>query len=232
MLRLSRKPCPERTVRQDWHAELSAEKSQVYMDVLGEVQSAHVIYSIALNEALALRKWGRVSLAREQVSISADLCERFAGSLENLLDGLERHAQHFGTLPTVAPLDPACFLGETAGKAAAINSLLSTVLFGQQSRFLHKVRTLGEMTSDLSAEYRVWAMAVCEGSGASAAENWEQLGTLQFDLTSSLGEATIMLKSFLLELPGKEVASLRDRLKASLSAAPAVPDRCAAARRG
>ncbi len=222
MLRLSRKPNPARTVRQDWRAELSPEKTIVYDCVLAEVRNAHVMYSMALDEALTLRKWGRLELAREQASLSADLCGRFAASLEGLLSTLEQHARHFGTLPSVNPLDPEFFEGETARRAARANSLYSKVLLRQQNRFLHKLHTLGEITSDLAAENRVWADHLANESNGSAGQAWEHLGTLQFDLTSSLGEATVILKCFFVELPAGEVSTFGDRVKATLSEAPVI----------
>jgi hypothetical protein len=106
--------------------------------------------------------------------------------------------------------------------------MLSNVLWGERNRFLHKLRTLSEITSDLAAEYRVEAIQVSEGSGASAKSGWKQLGNLQFDLTTSLREATVVFKSFLVELPRNEVASFDKCLKESLSAAPAVANRRAA----
>jgi hypothetical protein len=228
---LSRKRRACRTVHQDWHAELTAEKLKVFVYVLGEVNPAHVIYSMALDEAIALRKSGRFELAREQANVSGELCGRFAGALEALLRALLRHAQYFGTLPAISPLNPEFFTGKTARKAASTNSLLSNVLFTQNSRFMHKIWTLGEMASDIGEEYRTAAADVAEGSRASMREDWEQLSSLQFDLTTSLRETTIVLKSFLISLPKEEVASFRDRLVVSLSDASAVLDRRAAALR-
>lgn len=222
MLRLSRKPHPERTVRQDWRAELSPEKTMVYECVLAEVRNAHVMYSVALDEALTLRKWGRLELALEQMNVSADLCGRFSAAQEGLLLAMEQHARHFGTLPAVNPLDPEFFEGETARKAARTNSLLSRVLWRQQNRFLHKLQTLGEMTCNLAAENRLWADHLASGRDPASGQAWEHLGTLQFDLTSSLGEATVILKCFFVHLPAEEVAAFGDRLKATISAAPSI----------
>lgn len=228
MLRLSRKQHPARTVRQDWRTELSPEKTIVYERVLAEVRNAHVMYSVALDEAMTLRKWGRLELACEQMSVSADLCGRFAVALEGLLWVLEQHARHFGTLPSVNALDPEFFQGETARRAARTNSLLSRVLWRQQNRFLHKLRTLGEMASELEAENRLLADFIVVGSNVSAAQAWEQLGVLHFDLTSSMSEATVILKCFFVELPGDEVAAFGERLKSTLLSAPAVADKRAA----
>jgi hypothetical protein len=229
VLRLSRKPRPNRTVRQDWRTELSADKLKVFEYALGEVNPAHVIYSIALDEAIAMRKSGRIELAREQASVSADLCDRFAGSLEGVLEALSRHAQYLSTLPIVNSLDPGFFAGKTARKAASMNSLLSHVLFKQNNRFLHKLWTLAEMASDMGIEYRMVVTHVAEGPGGSIQKDWEQLSDLQFDLTTSLRETTVVLKSFLICLPVAEVRAFRDRLVGSFAAASILADRRAVA---
>jgi hypothetical protein len=222
VLRLLWKARPARTVRQDWRAELSSEKAMVHDCVLAEVRNAHVMYSVALDEALTLRKWGRMELSLEQMSVSADLCGRFAAALEGLLFVMEQHARHFGTLPSVNPLDPEFFEGETARRSARTNSLLSKVLLRQQNRFLHKIQSLTEIVCNLAAENRLWADFLVNGAARAGAQAWDHLSSLQFDLTSSLGEAIVILKCFFVELPANEVAAFGDRLKATLSAAPAI----------
>jgi hypothetical protein len=117
------------------------------------------------------------------------------------------------------------FVGETARSAARMNFILSNVLYRQHTRFLHKVRTLGEMVCNIAEEYRVTAVEVFEL--VSATQGWDHLSALQYDLTTSLREATVMLKSFLVSLPTREVETFRDRLAAALlalQAAPAVTD--------
>lgn len=220
---------PNRTVRQDWRAELSADKLRVFQYALGEVNPAHVIYSIALDEAIALRKSGRIGLACEQASVSADLCDRFAGALDCLLQAVSRHARYFGTLPSVDPLDPEFFTGSTARKAASMNSVLSLVLFTQNNRFLHKLWTLGEMASDIGTEYRARVAQVVGELNSSLQEDWEELSSLQYDLTTSLQESIVVLKSFLVSLPGGEVDSFRDQLVVSLASSSSLVDRRAVA---
>jgi hypothetical protein len=225
MFGLSRKPPVIRTVRQDWHAELSEEKLEVFEYVVGQVNPAYVIYSVALDEAIELRKSGRFALAREQATVSADLCDRFAGALEGLLQALARHAEYFGTLPSVNPLDSSLFVSKTARKAAFMNSLLSRVLFQQNNRFLHKLWTLEGMASDIGIKYRNVATQVDDETSASLRKDWELLSCLQFDLTTSLREFTIMLKSYLVSLPGADVASFLDRLVESLATACTIAER-------
>lgn len=226
MFHISWKPHRPKSVRQDWHAELPSEKSQVFDYALAQARPAYVIFSIALDEALLLRKKGKLEMARDQADVAAELCVRFANALECLLDVVERHAENFGLLPSAKPLDPLFFAGETAKRAAAMNSLLSTVLFRQRTCFLHKVRTLGEIAGKIAEEYRLMTAKVSDGT--STARGWDHLKSLQYDLTTALSEATVMLKSFLMSLPSEEVGAFRERLATALltlQVAPAVTDR-------
>jgi hypothetical protein len=216
VLHLFRKANLQKSVRQDWRAELPLEKHQVFSYALAQARPAYVIFSMALDEALLLRRSGRHQMARDQAEVSAELCARFAAALECLLDVVERHADNFGLLPSVEPLDPLFFVGETAKRAAAMNSLLSSVLFRERTRFLHKVRTLGEIASNIAEEYRAMTAAVSEGT--STKQSWDHLSSLQYDLTTSLSEATVMLKSFIVSLPSREVPAFRDRLATALLA--------------
>lgn len=245
------KPNRPKSVRQDWHAELPPEKSQVYAYALEQAEPAHHSFSVALDQALLFRRSGKHEMACGLADVSAELCVRFAAALECLLNVVERHADNFGLLPSVAPLNPMLFEGQTAKRAANMNSLLSEVLFGGRKRFLHKVRTVGEMACDIAEEYRVMTTEVSEGSASSSSsstkQNWDHLSLLQYDLTTSLSEATVMLKSFIISLPPGEVIGFRDRLAKALLAMqaapqhlppkkspgiPAVPDRRASAFRG
>jgi hypothetical protein len=217
------KPKQRKSVRKDWRADLPSEKSQVYAYALAQAEPAYVIFSMALDEALLLRKRGKLEMACDQAEVSAELCVRFAGVLECLLNVVERHADNFGLLPSVEPLDPLFFEGQTAKRAAATNSLLSTVLFRERTRFLHKVRTLGEIAGKIAEEYRLMTAEVSEGD--SSKQGWDHLSSLQYDLTTSLSEATVMLKSFIISLPSKEVGAFRERLATALLASQATSQR-------
>jgi hypothetical protein len=212
-----------KTVLQDWCAKLPSEKLQVFNYFVAQTKPAHTMFSVALDDALMLRRSGKLELARDQAEVSRDLCERFAAALECLLDIVERHANHFGLLPSVESLDPMNFHGETAKRRATVNSLLSDVLFGARKRFLHKVKTLGEITSESADEY---SAMTAEVSGRRASkEDWDRLNRLQYDLTTVLGEATVMLKSFLFSLPSGQVISFGRRLATALTAMQARPKR-------
>lgn len=221
------KPNRPKSVRQDWHADLPPDKSQVYAYALEQAKPAHTIFSVTLDQALSHRRSGKHEMARELAGVSAELCVRFAAALECLLNVVEVHADNFGLLPSVAPLNPMFFEGVTAKRAAQLNSLLSDVLFGERKRFLHKVRTVGEMACNIAEEYRVMTTEVSEGSASSSSTStkqiWDHLSLLQYDLTTSLSEATVMLKSFIISLPPGEVIGFRDRLAKALLAMQAAP---------
>ena len=238
MFHLSWKTLKRNPIRKDWHAELPAEKSRAFTHALAEARPAYVIFSISLEEAIVLHRCGKLEMAREQAHVSAELCTRFATALECLLDVVERHADNFGSLPNVLPLNPLFFIGDSARRSAAMNTILSTVLFRQRTCFLHKVRTLAEIVDRSAAEYRQMAAALSEG--ISNSRGWDYLKAFQYDLTTSLSEATVVLKSFILSLPPGEVGVFSDRLSAALQAShqyshrvpvgvPAVTDRLAPA---
>ena len=238
MFHLSWKPLKRNPIRQDWHAELPAEKSRAFTYALAQTRPAYVIFSMALDEAILLCKSGKHEMARDQADVSAELCIRFANVLECLLDVVERHADNFGLLPNVSPLNPMFFVGDSARRAAAMNSILSTVLFRQRTCFLHKVRTLGEIASKTAAEYRQMTAEVSKG--ISNSDGWDLLKTMQYDLTTLLSETTVILKSFIVSLPPEGVEPFCDRLAAALVAlqksshcapvgVPAVTDRLAPA---
>jgi hypothetical protein len=225
-------------IRQDWHAELPSEKSRAFAYALAQTRPAYVIFSMALDEAIVLRKSGKLEMARDQADVSAELCSRFANALECLLDVVERHADNFGLLPSVNPLNPLFFVGDTARRAATMNTILSTVLFRQRTCFLHKVRTLGEIAAKTAAEYRQMTAEVSQRISNST--GWDLLKAMQYDLTTSLSEATVILKSFIVSLPPGESEPFCERLAVALAASqpasqplpvaiPAVTDRLAPA---
>ena len=212
-----------KSVHQDWRAELPTDKSQVYAFAFAQLKPAHTIFSMALDEAMMLRRSSKHDMACDQVEVSAELCVRFSDALECLLNVLERHADNFGLLPSEKALDSLFFRGETAKRAANMNSLLSGVLLSGRKRFLHKLRTLGEMACAIAEEYRACAAEISEG--ASSKQNWEKLDILQYDLTTSLSETAVMLKSFIISLPPGQVVAFRDRLTTALAAMAAAPKR-------
>lgn len=207
-------PLPPRTVREDWNARLLADKDEVFGRVVDELEALYSMLSIALNEALTLRRESALGYAREQVAVSAELFDRLTGCLAVLLGTLENHSRHFGTVPNAAPLNPQYFRGETAQRYAKRNALLGKVLLSMRSRYFHKLRLLTETVAALQAEYREVSSEIAEGSSEGPGAQWGELDNLHYDMNTCLREAMILCKSFLCALPNSEVKAFRRKLEA------------------
>jgi hypothetical protein len=218
-----------RTVLQDWRAQLSREKAALFCSVRGKLETSYSVYSVVLDEALASRREGRLGVARDHAGVSAELCERFAADLEGMLDALERHARHFATVPTFEPFNVEDFRGDRARQRAKLHNRLSFVLFSRHFGFLNKIKTLNKITSDLAEEYMGAVAAIVEGSYISPEEHWQRLFHLQYDMTTVFRESEILLKSFLVQLPGDDVSIFGDNISRALLTAPVIADRRVAA---
>jgi hypothetical protein len=218
-----------RTVLQDWRANLSRDKAELFISVRRELETSYSVFSVVLDEALAMRRQGRLGAARANAGISADLCGRFAADLESMLDALGRHARLFAISPAFTPLDLEEFQVEKTIQRARQHNRLSRVLFSRHFGFVHKIRTLNRMTSDLCEEYMEAVTAVVEGSNISPEHGWQRLLHLQNDLTTVFRESEILLKSFLVQLPGDGVQTFGNNISTALSTASAIADRRVAA---
>jgi len=218
-----------RTVMQDWRAPLSGNKAELFSSVRRRLETSYSVYSVVLDEALDNRKQGRLGAARDHADVSAELCGRFAADLESTLDAVERHARHFATVPAYIPLDAEDFREERVRQRARLHNRLSLVLFSRHFGFLNKIKTLSRMTGDLAEEYFVAAAAVAEGSYISPEQSWQRLFHVQYDLTTVFRESEILLKSFLVQLPGDDVKTFGDHISLALATAPALANRRVAA---
>jgi hypothetical protein len=223
------RPRIARTVRQDWRTKLSEDKHSVYLYGCNAVQTAHDVFGIVLDEALQLSRERDPQLAAEQAKLSADLCERFVAPFCGMLSALESHARHFGTLPSVDSLNPGHFRGSPAQQAARRNEVLSQVLWRQHNRFLHKLRTLNEMSYSLAAAYRSAVNQIAEGLSSDPRGDWATLDCIHYDLTTCLSEGTVLLKSFLVALPDGELRFFSEHLAKAISAVRLVSNRRAVA---
>lgn len=203
----------KRSVREDWRSRLPEEKNRVFDQAVRQWEASFAMLGVALDDAFALRKQGKLIPAREAVSVSQDLLDPAVDALVAALLVLEQRARHSGTF-TVDPLNPDFFRGETARQAAHWNCLLHRVLFSDRSRFFYKVRTLLEMIEDVAEEYQGIAQLIVENASTDPASHWTALDCLEFDLSTCLGEVIVLLKSFLCALPGGELAVFGERLLA------------------
>jgi hypothetical protein len=213
------------TVRRDWRTPLTSEKDKAFRYGVDLIEPLHYMFGVALNEAISLRNRGSLNTAREQIRISIDLCLRVVTPLSTLLLTLERHSRHFGTLPSVEPLDVENFQGEGAKFRARMNSTLSLVLWSQQNVYIHKVRALEELVSDQAELFAAAAQRVAEGSSVSPQLDWNTMDAVHYDLTTAVCEAKILLKSFLVAVPEIEVRHFHHQITATAMPPPVEPDR-------
>jgi hypothetical protein len=218
-----------RTVMQDWRAPLSGEKADLFSSVRRSLETSYSVYSVVLDEALANRRQGKLGVARDHAGVSAELCERFAADLEGMLDALERHARHFASVPAFTNLDVEDFQAERAKQRARLHNRLSRVVFSRHFGFLNKIKTLNRITSDLAEDYFLAATSVVEGSYISPKREWQKLSHLQYDMTTVFRESEVLLKSFLVQLPGDDVKTFWNSISTALATAPAIANRRVAA---
>jgi len=162
------------SVFQDWRAPLSPEKAVTYSHTLRLFETSYAMFSVNLDEALGLRRSGRLNKAQMALSVTPALCKRLAGNLQVLLRALLAHAKHFRITPNVSPLDPDNFQQNVSRHAAHFNRLCSHILLSQRSQFVHKISTLLELIEDLNTTFSSTASELNEFSCLQAERAWER----------------------------------------------------------
>jgi hypothetical protein len=207
-------------VTDDWLTVLPREKANYFDYVVGHWECTYAMMSIALDDALSLRTRGELVCARQQVSVASALLGRLAESLTSLCDTLSIRARRIANLPQVKPLKPAFFRGNTAQSAASWNAILHHVLFGNRSRFFHKVRILSETLADITREFDEAASDISKGLSVEPTDCWTHLDLLHYDFNTCLRETEVVLKSFLRVLPADQLAGMSNELDALAQPAP------------
>lgn len=205
-------PSGRRSVTQDWIAALPREKSALFDSIVRRWESGYAMMSIALDEAFCLRTRCSLVNARMQVVVASDLLTRLAGMLITACEAVSDRARYFPDLPAVEPLKADFFRGETAQSAASWNGLLHHVLFGDRSRFFHKLRILRDTLQRLGDEFRQTATDLTEGSTIDPAILWDSLDSLHYDFNTCLRESEVVLKGFLHALPSNQIAAFAEAI--------------------
>jgi len=201
------------SVAQDWIAPLPAEKSATYLHTLRLLETSYAIFSINLDEALGLRRSGRLDKAYLALSVAPSLCKRLAGHVQVVLRALLSHAKHFRVTPNISPLDPDNFQQGISRRAAHFNRLCSHVLLSQRSQFVHKMSTLLELIEDLGAAFATTASELNDCSSLLPDRAWELLDASHYDINTCLREAIVILKSFLHALPEEQLPEFNAALQ-------------------
>jgi hypothetical protein len=221
-----RGPVPaRREVPEDWLAALPRDKSQAFDSIVRQWECSYAMMSVALDDSLSLRLRGEIVCARQQVRITANLVARFSGSLIAACDSIAAAGRHVSDLPVVRPLKSEFFRGDTAQSAASWNGLLHHVLFGDRSRFFHKLRILSNTVEQLDREFNQAAADLSEGIADQPGQCWTALDSAHYDLNTCLREAEVVLKAFLRALPSEQLATFAAVITNPVPAKAGVPGR-------
>ncbi len=201
------------SVFQDWRAPLSSEKSATYLHTLRLFETSYAMFSINLDEALGLRRVGRLDKAYMALSVTPTLCKRLASNVQVLLRALLAHAKHFHIIPHISPLDPDNFQQNVSRRAAHFNRLCSHILLSQRSQFVDKISTLLELVEDLSRIFSNTASELNELCSLEPERAWEVLDAAHYDINTCLRESIVLLKSFMHALPEEQLPEFNAALQ-------------------
>lgn len=201
------------SVVKDWRMPLGGDKSTAYLICVGRLENAYCMFSVNLDEAIGLRRYGRTSKAYQVLSVAPALCQRLALPLQSLLHAMQEHAKHFGITPNLAPLDPENFQNSKSQRVARFNDLLSSILLTRRSRFLHKISALTDLVEDLDSSFEFTVEELTGEDSLEPERDWELLDAAHYDLNTCLREAVVLFKSFLHALPDVQLASFQSTLE-------------------
>lgn len=202
------------SVSQDWRKPLSSEKSRAYFHYVQTLETTYGMFSVNLNEAFEMRRWGRMSLAQEVLLVSPALCRRLAVPLSSLLRAMLEHAKHFGTGPNLLPLDADNFQHAKSQRAARRSDLLSRVLLTRKSQFLHKMATLSDLVEELNKGFEEGIAELQDEQSVCPEPQWHLLDAVHYDLNTCLRHAVVLFKSFLHALPEAQLPDFEAALAA------------------
>ena len=151
--------------------------------------------SVTLDEAIGLRRAGRLQMAYQLLAVTPALCSKLTCPLMSLLRAMTLHDRHFGTTPASLPDN---FQRSKSQRVARFNGVFSHVLLTRRSQFLHKISTQLELTEEL---------------GESFLTSVKELDASHYDLNTCLRESVVLLKCFLLALPDKQLAEFQATLR-------------------
>lgn len=216
------------SVKEDWRAHLPADKNRVFDGIVREWEDAYAVFSVPLDDAMTFRAEGQLIRARQCVEIAAAVVTELTAPLAASCRTLEKWGRQSAAPPTVAALNPSFYRSEAARQNAQWNQLMHRILFGSRSRFLHKLRVLEMSVSALGDEFHREAGELLAGVHIRPDSSWPRLDELHYDVNTCLRETVVVLKSFILALPPKNLPLFEDDLSTAASAArellrPAVP---------
>lgn len=207
------------SVREDWCARLPEDKSRVFDAIVHGWEEAYAVFSVPLDDAMALRADGKLTRARQCVEIASNFVTDLTAPLSCSCRAMDRWGRQFAMPPAVTSFDPSFYRSEFARQNAQWNHLMHMVLFGSRARFHHKLHVLGTNTITLGEEFRRQADELFHTLNLRPESCWPRLDELHYDLNTCLREAIVILKSFLLTLPPRNLSLFHQELDDSAAAA-------------
>jgi hypothetical protein len=200
---------PGVTVEADWFGVLPASHLLAFRNYAKELESCYVMFSVSFNEAIDLRNHGSLAISLQAIALASALCARLSDSLENALASMARHSQEYGTMPSVAPLNPADFHSRRGKYSARRSYFLNRLKLSQQAKFLEKISALRALVANKATDFRKAAedLASSAPTVEPSPSLWASLDEDQFDLNTCLRESIVLLRCFLRSLRGEELAS-------------------------
>jgi hypothetical protein len=196
------------SVQQDWRAFLPEAKSSFFHVHARELESAYLMLSVSLNEAIELRQHGHPAKAFQAVEVALELCSLLVLRLDSILHSMRQQAQHFGVVPNLAPLEPVNFRTDRSQRSARLHNLVNHVLLSERSQFIHKLSTLEHIVEDLGDFFVETAKHVEPTDAPAPSSYWTALDACHFDLNTCLRETVVLFKSFLVVLPEEQLDGL------------------------
>jgi hypothetical protein len=208
-----------RSVRDDWIAWLPPDKLALFKSVATRWERNSTMSGIVLHDALELREQGRFEQAHLHVEMANELVARNAAELSHAINVIHNEARHVGDLPSVEPLAPENFRSEAAQRVAQWSTMFHWILFDARSQFFQKLRVLGSVIDDASANFSASAEELLESSLTDIDAPWSTLADLECDLNTSARELEVVLKALLRNLPPALTEAIREGLEAPSTAA-------------
>jgi len=221
------------SVSQDWRLPLFGAKSHLYIHNIQRLETAYSIFSVTLDEALGLRRYGHEEKAQQILAVAPALCQRLAHPLRSLLLVMLDYAKHFGVTPNLAPLNVQNFQHARSQRVAMFDDLLSRILLTRKSQFNHKLSALADLIDDLGSHFQSTVEGLASGHSDQIDNDWDLLDAVHYDLNTCLRETVVLLKSFLHALPEAQLSGFDQVLQESsiFSAPPAARPKYLAHRR-
>jgi hypothetical protein len=195
------------SVQQDWRAILPGDKALLFIAHTAELENAYMMFSVSLNEAIALRQKGEAIRACQEIGVVGELCSRLVVRINALLHTMRQHSRRSGIVPNQAPLEAANFHSERGQRSARHSNMVSHVLLSERSQFLNKLNALEEIADHLADEFVEFTREIASGASLEPWRLWKALDLNHFDLNTCLRETDVLFKSFLLVLPERELDS-------------------------